>query len=415
MNRYQILRNFSSSRWVLPTLVTTASIGLLQDTGDNENHESHNISATNNNKYPFGHMNQGCRPFSKFSVFHPTKTSLEGSSPLLETQHSQPAELDKPTCNEFDFVVVGNGNAGRQAIETLREQCPNASIAVIDPYRPCFLNGVTYEPTTVVGFHPIQRTLYLAEDRPNLKYRHAVLVASGARGAPPPLSLFDQDALDRVLEIRSTALPKSNIRPSVSAEAARHVVLMAASQGAKIGILGSGWEAVELAAAVSRVAGSKPPVIVFESPGPLAHILPKYLGAEVAARLRQQGMVVMERSLVRYVQNSHRDRSSSIPKLELHTAKSYDLMETKRTSIDLLVGTKHVFTDKDESCGNLIFVSSLCCSGAKRARGKGNCVLADKPGPKSSVFYRNRSMVPFLVSVDQVEQLRPINDCLLCR
>lgn len=263
-------------------------------------------------------------------------------TPDLAPQAKTINSKDDPYPKEFDFVVVGNGNAGRQAIETLKKECPTATVAVIDPYRPYYLldEKITYVPTTVVGFHPIHRTLCLAEDRPNLKYRQAVLIATGARGAAPPLSLFDNGALDRLLELRSTTIPKSLVRPAVGPETARHITLTAASQGAKIGILGSGWEAVELAAAITRVSGSKPPVMVQGSSGPLAHVLPRYLSAEVAARLRQQGITVLERSLVRYVQSSQVERS--IPKLELHTAKSYDLLETKRTSMDLIVGKSKI-------------------------------------------------------------------------
>jgi hypothetical protein len=120
---------------------------------------------------------------------------------------------------------------------------------------------------------------------------------------------------------------------------------MAASQGATIGVLGSGWEAVELAVATGVQTRS---MLTFGSAGPLSHVLPRYLSTAVMKRLKQQGIVdVQQRSLVRYVahheqhvQQSPGGKAPSIlPRLEVHSAKSYDLLDTQRTLVDLLIGT----------------------------------------------------------------------------
>jgi hypothetical protein len=238
---------------------------------------------------------------------------------------------------EYDFVVLGNGNAGKSAIQVLRKQCPGASIALVDPLRPHIQENSTkvdYYPFSSIGFHPPTRTVQLADPNTQLQYRHAILVATGSRGAPPPLTLFDDQILDRVLELRPTDVPGNSKRPVLAPETVRRLALMAASQGAKICVLGSGWEAVELAVAASK-AGKEAPLLAFGSAGPLCHILPRYLSTAVTKRLRQQGIDIQERSLVRYV--AHNVRHGT-PRLEVHAAKSFDMLDTQRFLVDLLVG-----------------------------------------------------------------------------
>jgi hypothetical protein len=242
---------------------------------------------------------------------------------------------------EYDFVVLGSGNAGLSAVKTLRETCPLAKIALVDPLRPVesTTKKLDYWPHVAVGFDPASRTVQLNNNKGHqLLYRHGILVATGSRGAPPPPSLLDERTLDRVLEIRPTASLESNgkqQRPVVPPHTVRQLTLMAASRGATVGVMGSGWEAVELAAAAAAAAAgyNSPPMLTFGSAGPLSHILPRYLSVAVTRRLQQQGVNVQGRSLVRYVAAT--DESS---RLEVHTAKSYDMLDTKRTSVDLLVG-----------------------------------------------------------------------------
>ena len=236
---------------------------------------------------------------------------------------------------EYDFVVLGSGNAGLSAIRTLRETCPSAKIALVDPLRPVSstTRKLDYWPHTAIGFDPVSRTVQVSDRSHQLRYRHGILVATGSRGAPPPPSLFDEQTLNRVLELRPTESLENRKRPVVPPHTVRQLVLMAASQGATVGIMGSGWDAVELAVAAASL-GSKPPMLIFGSAGPLSHILPRYLSVAVTNRLQQNGVDVHPRSLVRYVATDHQDES----RLEVHTAKSYDMLDTKRSYVDLLVG-----------------------------------------------------------------------------
>lgn len=251
----------------------------------------------------------------------------------------QSVASDQVKTMDYDFVVIGNGNAGLSAIRTLREKCPAAKIALVDPLRPVSstTKKLDYWPYFATGFDPVTRTVQLSDETHQLRYRHGILVATGSRGAPPPPSLLDEEALDRVMELRPTSCLQNEERPVMSPNTVRQMTLVAASQGAAVGIMGSGWEAVELAVAAASVGAPnvKAPVLTFGSAGPLSHILPRYLSTAVTKRLRQQGVDIQPRSLVRYVASQNK---KGVSKLELHTAKSYDMLDTKRTSIDLLVG-----------------------------------------------------------------------------
>jgi pyruvate/2-oxoglutarate dehydrogenase complex dihydrolipoamide dehydrogenase (E3) component len=264
----------------------------------------------------------------------PSMNQKEQSPSPADTQRNAPQNQVKTL--SYDFVVLGCGNAGLSAVKSLRETCPSAKIALVDPLRPVAsaTKKLDYWPHLAVGFDPVSRTVQLSDKSHQLLYRHGILVATGCRGAPPPPSLFDEQTLDhRVLEIRPTESLENLKRPVVPPHTVRQLTLMAASQGATIGVMGSGWEAVELAVAAAS-AGSKSPIMTFGSAGPLCHILPRYLSVAVTKRLQQQGVDVQRRSLVRYVATDHKDES----RLEVHTAMSYDMLDTKRTSVDLLVG-----------------------------------------------------------------------------
>lgn len=294
----------------------------------------------------------------------PRATSMEElssrpSSPINHTRSSNGKDRDVLMKN-YDFVVLGHGNAGRSALETLQGQCPSAKIALVDPLRPLSssndnLTTVDYYPQAAIGFRPNKKTVELADGSIRLRYRYAVLVATGSRGAPIPLSLIDNSALKRIMELRPTEINdraqdhhSRQHRPVFPAETVRQITLLASSEGATVGILGSGWEAVELSVAAA-MAGSASPVLNFGSAGPLSHILPRYLSVSVTRRLRQCGVQVQERSLVRYIADLDHN-FTKVPRLEMHTAKSYDLINTKRTIVDLLVVAPYV----DRSSGTAV-------------------------------------------------------------
>ena len=216
-----------------------------------------------------------------------------------------------------------------------------------------------------------------------------MLLATGSRGAPPPPDLIDAGAAGRVLELRSTEAPpgptvapagEGSRKPALSPQVVRQLTLMAASQGARICVLGSGLEAAELAAAAAEASskwlqldsggqpsswrtknkeknrkssydkdnsakaapGTVPPprvFLVFGSAAPLSAALPRYLSAAVTKRFKRMGIGVVDRSLVRYVAMHENGLSpGQAPYLEVHTSKSYDVLDTMRIEADLLIG-----------------------------------------------------------------------------
>ena len=301
------------------------------------------------------------------------------TSPSSSTNKSLPSSLEvrnehaSNNVETFDFVVVGNGNAGQSAARTLTKLCPSGTIAIIDPKTPPMSsppNNVSFHGEAVIGLDHTNRTLKLANGA-MVRFRSSVLLATGARGAPPPESLVDDRAMSRILELRSTEAffpneaattngGRRTRRPVIHMEGVRQMTAVAASQGAKICILGGGIEAVELAVSTANASarnghsqrkkrksrnasnnfeGEKEQdqkvSLVFGSAGPLSSLLPRYLSTAVAKRLRQNGIDVQGRSLVRYVAKNQNPNDQD--EVEIHTSKSYDSMDTKRTLADLIV------------------------------------------------------------------------------
>lgn len=145
----------------------------------------------------------------------------------------------------YDFIVIGSGSAGRSAVRTLKEQCPSAQIAVIDPLRsaPGKSSNVEHYKETATGFNPKMKAVRLLSDKSTqLQYKHGILLATGSRGAPPPLELFEDSCLSRVVELRTTELLGNSKRPVLAPENVRKAMVDATSKGAKVAILGSGWD-----------------------------------------------------------------------------------------------------------------------------------------------------------------------------
>ena len=263
------------------------------------------------------------------------------------------SSIEENTENEvYDFVIIGYGNTGQSALRTLRETCPNAKIALVDPLRSSKKSNdnAKYYRDTVLEFDPSAKSIRLLRD-PNasIVYRHGLLIATGARGAPPPLELFQEAALSRVLELRPTEIARNTKRPMMAPEKVRKAVAEAASRGAKIAILGSGWEALDLLLVAERASKStrKKPTICYANPGIAWNILPPYLSAELRKKLSKKDIDVQDRSFVRYVADFQQSSgNSNCQQLELHNAKTYDLLDTNRTILDLLVVAPDSFGDK---------------------------------------------------------------------
>jgi Pyridine nucleotide-disulphide oxidoreductase len=355
-----------------------------------------------------------------------TTTKMEGDS----SSSSITPESSLLPMKDYDFVIVGHGIAGKSAVETLQKLCPQAPIAVVDPMlqqNPSSSLATTtnnhnnndkvdyYFSSRCEGFHPLTRQVQIVSSHPSattknrdtttsnivtttrsIRYQHSILLATGSRGAPPPHYLLDDKALGRVLELRPTIVmssssssspttsshknrqdanqqPTSIITPNVVGRPLwdpaqiRQTVLQAARRGDTVAILGSGWDAVEMALAISAASKSKSKskskrhhpaaTLVFGGKGPLSHVLPLYLSAALAKRLTSQKhtIPILDRSLIRYIgttttqhpspneghetEQQQQQQQQASTGLELFTAKSYDFLDGSRTAVQWLVGT----------------------------------------------------------------------------
>jgi hypothetical protein len=286
-----------------------------------------------------------------------------------------------PIQHSVDFIIVGHGNAGRAAKEELVKKCPGASILVIDQHS--LVTGqqrhsggqdsgelLQHLTGSVVEFnHSEQAVDVITSGAPPLiqriGYKHSILIASGARGAPPPEYLIDERAAERILEMKSTrntfvnqyishkyhlvdekskASVPPHLFPVLPAQNVRSLALMAATQGAKVCILGSDLEALELAVTLANRRRDRLTTnnvcLMFGGAAPLGSMLPKYLSVAVTKRLKSHGIHVADRSLVRYISSVDNDNRKSHGRVEVFSAKSYDTMETNRYQADLVVGKK---------------------------------------------------------------------------
>jgi len=306
-------------------------------------------------------------------LWNPVVSEMEGHLEFEEEKVSQEQQQLQPVSlksRQYDFVVIGHGIAGRSAVQTLQELCPAASIAVVDPIiqqqhchqRTKHTHTVDYIHARCEGFHPSSRHVQIStndntQNTTTIRYKHSALIATGSRGAPPPHYLFDDKALGRILELRPTMIPFQKVghgRPVLDPVRAQQVATQAARKGEKVAVVGSGWDAVELAVTCSAAyaqsrkrKSSNGTIMVFGSKGPLSHVLPQYLSAAVAKRLSsdKHKIQIFHRSLIRYVgpdevyttkkdADSNKLRSKG---LQLYTAKSYDLLDAARTDVNWLV------------------------------------------------------------------------------
>jgi len=281
-----------------------------------------------------------------------------------------------------DYIVIGYGKTGQSAVRTIKQLDPTAHIVIIDPSnnylqqqssdnndhsssknkrgilnrnkgseihlhtRASYIN----HNKKLISIHPINNT---DTTNQSIRYRKSVLIATGSRAAPPPESCVRQDAKDRILELRSTSSSSSSTL--LDPTTVRSLSIMAASQLATVSIMGSGFEALELAAYCARVSQAanggqtsskdeeKKVQLLFGNAAPLSNILPRYLSAAVSKRLRQNGIQVEERALTRYISLAYdnngiqQEGNKAAPKLEIYTVKSYDSLDSKQLKSDLLV------------------------------------------------------------------------------
>ena len=208
---------------------------------------------------------------------------------------------------ECDYVIVGHGKAGQSALRTIKQLDPAANVVVIDPNpnnnhtaqntnqhskaktRERGASGVRHLRTSASYIDRAQKIIHVHPTAPpsqfsstknastsksatGVRYRKSALLATGSRGAPPPSTCIHPDARARILELRSTGLlhnysldgtPLNNAAASSTMQSripildrptVRSLSIMASSQGASIAIMGSGFEALELAAFCARVS-----------------------------------------------------------------------------------------------------------------------------------------------------------------
>ncbi|KAL7569932.1 hypothetical protein ACA910_008593 [Epithemia clementina (nom. ined.)] len=295
----------------------------------------------------------------------------------------------------YDFVIIGHGNAGHSAMKELQKLCPGATIALIDPVRkvpsttqpsPALLStpysttipNLDFFPRMATSIDPRSRIVRLGSNDAkgkssgeiNVKYRYAALIATGSHGAPTPTYLVDKQAWPFVLELRPTMLPQlltesqhsqtkkmnrkdtslKNGRKCLEPIESRRLIMEAARRGKNVGILGSGWDAIDLAVACAQASmegvgsrkrakgsrGERRTTLFYGATAPVSHMLPQYLSTAVAKRLRSKRVLIQDRTLVRYV--SFDDRAGSEgKKMGVYTAKAFDVLDSQRTLLDWLV------------------------------------------------------------------------------
>lgn len=269
--------------------------------------------------------------------FHSSKTLLEAARVLPSSQNAPFPSAN--TAKEYDFVIVGVGTAGMSALLQLQKECPSAKIAAVDPMKKTTNKGqnVDFFSDKAARLDPAKHLVYL-DANTSLYYKHAVLLATGSRGAPPPTYLVDERAKERIFEMRPTSWTMGI--PSHSAEDIRKRITERARKGESIGILGSGWEALDLAVLASTSAHKPSRTHIFYgSSMPLGRILPSYLGSLISKRLKSKGVHIHDQTMVRYLSCPHHVEGSDndgVP-FDVYTANSNDFMDSKKTSLHWLV------------------------------------------------------------------------------
>jgi len=397
---------------------TGALVGLLSTIGFTLNYILPDRSATENApSESITRINESKENVNGMNISSPATSPAVSvtSSSVGEAQQSIFLDTKPDVSHEVDFVIVGYGNAGQEAVKALQKKCPNASIMIVDPNiltvpqvnekdgKRIKIKKVTHLAGSAVGLNHDEKTVLIfassiddkkrnhkAVPKPGMKrvrFKKSILIATGSRGAPPPQSLVDERVMDRVLELRSTSLlslhqyytyvkqffRKKKIQeasqmmehsaaqenmdrpiprfPILPPRGVREIAIMAASQGARVCILGSGLDALDLAATCVLAKGSanestkdnSTVSLVFGSPSPLSTVLPRYLCTAVSKRLKTIGVQIEDRSLIRYFSYKDGDNanaSGNVPSenaVEVHLERSFDGMDTHRRIVDLVI------------------------------------------------------------------------------
>lgn len=313
------------------------------------------------------------------------RTFLEGA-----TRQQWPSFLSRKSSTkddppEYDYVIVGNGIAGSACYKKLRSLCPSAKIAILDPLQPPMLqkgmqalsSGIApmddkthYFPIHATRIDPERRVVgWTHSDAKELRYRCALLLATGSRGAPPPRYLYDESIRDAILEFRPTLVhppdyccgSQSNNthttelvshRPVVSMETVQKKVMQEIQKNRDVAILGSGWDAIDLVAAAALQKKRRHHIhLFFGNNVPLSSALPHYLGSAVTKRLKSKRIHVHHHSVIRYIsgytyqpkytdqveEQPHGRKNPRSQPIRIYTARRNDFLDTNITNVDLVV------------------------------------------------------------------------------
>jgi hypothetical protein len=290
---------------------------------------------------------------------HSNNKRLLSVSPFILQRTKRKIE---PGIADYDFVVVGYGTAGRSAVKQLKRDCPSATVALVDPLQHFsgsadHTDGLDFYPNYAMGIDPRIRQIHLLSSIPNLPpktihYKHGVLLATGARGAPIPHYLYDDKAANFIWELRPTIIQcDGQTRQVLRKDQVYDKAISAAQEGKQIAVLGSGWDAVDIAIATvcSCTKRQSRPILVTGSSGPLRNVLPDYLASSLTKRLRVKGLQIMDRTLIQYIRS---DTSSQNDPLHLYTCKSYDSLDISVNKIDRIVAAPD--TNGSRGCATVI-------------------------------------------------------------
>ena len=229
-------------------------------------------------------------------------------------------------------------------MQKLRKDCPTAKIAVVDPLRTALLDSGANGSSNVTQYHqpathifPKEHSVHVQNKR--LQYKHALLIATGAHGGVPPHYVLDDSITAHIRELRPTLQlvgrdDHNSSRPIHSPEQVRQRTVDSAKLNESVAILGSGWDAINLAVLVSQeqTRRRKRPstILLFGASGPASHMLPSYLSAALAKRLSHK-IQILDRTLIRYITENP---TEGCPRLQIYTARTHDFLESSRHSCD---------------------------------------------------------------------------------
>ena len=249
--------------------------------------------------------------------FTTTTSSSSNSIPTIQNVPIRRHELSRrPTgaaddsssqTKQYPFVIVGNGIAGKAAVEQIILHAKpsnhrDADILVIDPHNATATptstavssssKRVTYMKNYVMNMDLAKQQLSLSDG--TLVRYHACLVATGMGEIDMVMGtkVLDQDAIDDVYDA-SVRTTRDHLVNAV--EKGQHVTLVG----------GDGWESVCTASWLADLAAKRgwKGCVSLLTPlsGVLATSTPHYVTNAIGKRLRAKGIEIVAYSQVRYI------------------------------------------------------------------------------------------------------------------